>query len=148
MALAPDDPLLWGILFLLVFLVELVVVANIKRVGRGKADKYERPSEEAVLAEGEMLTDVLSRFVEDKDGERLGETVGMDGKLVIVKGRDPIRFHAVPRDALTLEGEAFKVTGDVDWPAAAAEGEAWREKQHRVVDYGAHELPEDERASV
>jgi hypothetical protein len=91
------------------------------------------------------LTDVLSRFVENADGERVGETVGMDGRFVIVKGRDPVRFHAIPRDALVLQGETFKVDRAVDWPAAATAGEAWREKQHRVVEYGAHELPEDER---
>lgn len=144
MALPLDEPLLWGFVFLLVLVVELIVVANIKGQG-GRGEKYERASQEAVLADGEALTDVLSRFVEDADGTRLGESISMDGELVIIKGRDPVVYHALPRASLQLDGESFKVVGEVDWPAAQAKGEAWRERQHRVVEYTDAELPEDER---
>lgn len=144
MAWSPDDPLLWGGVFLLVFVVEVVIVLNLK-AQRGKV-KYQPPSREAVLAEGEELTDVLSRFVNDQSGERIGESVGMDGDRVIVKTKKEPPYLALPRAALSEKDDAFQVTGEVDWEEAAREGGDWEKRQHRVVEYSDEELPEDEQA--
>jgi hypothetical protein len=143
MAWSPDDPLLWGGVFLLVFLVEVVIVLNLK-AQRSKV-RYEPQTREAQLHEGEELTDVLSRFVDDEKGERVGETVGMDGDKVIVKSKDKASYYAVPRASLEeMEGD-FKVRPGVDWKTAEEEGEAWKKRQHRLVEYTQDELPEDER---
>lgn len=142
MALTLDNPILWGVVFLLVFVVEVLIVLNMKGTTR---TQYERPSREAVLEEGEELTDILSRFVEDEHGNRLGETVGMDGDLVIVKAPDKAEYKAIPRSQLRKSGEAFRVTGPVAWEEAEQKGAEWKERQHRVVEYGDEELPEDER---
>jgi len=143
MALSLDDPLLWGVVFVLVFVVEVLVVMNMK--GDAGKGRYERRSQDAVLAEGEELTDVLSRFVEDQQGDRIGETVGMDGDLVIVKASDQAAYKAIPRKHLVRSGETFKVQGVVSWGEAERLGAEWKERQHRVVEYQADELPEDER---
>ncbi len=142
MAWSPDDPLLWGGVFLLVFVVELIIILNLK--GQRSKPGYEPPSREAVLPEGEELTDVLSRFVDDKDGERIGETVGMDGDLVIVKGNRDLGYLALPRIALSAQEDSFRVTGTVDWDDAAREGKQWKQRQHRLVEYSEDELPQDE----
>lgn len=137
-----DDPLLWGGVFLLVFVVEVIVIMNLK--AQRQKPGYEPPSREAVLPEGEELTDILSRFVEDKDGEAIGETVGMDGDLVVVKAKGEVKYLALPRIALSAQQDSFRVTGTVDWGEAEAQGQAWKERQHRLVEYSDDELPQDE----
>ncbi len=144
MAWSPDDPLLWGGVFLLVFVVEVVIVLNLK-AQRGKV-KYRPPSREAVLREGEQLTDILSRFVDDQSGERIGETVGMEGERVIVMTKKDPPYLALPRAALSEKDDSFQVTGEVDWEEAAREGDDWQKRQHRLVEYSDEELPEDEQA--
>lgn len=142
LAVALDNPVLWGVVFFLVFVVEVLVVVNL----RGKpSTQYERPSQEAVLEEGEELTDVLSRFVDDEHGNRIGETVGMDGDLVIVKEAEKADYKAIPRSLMVREGEVFRVQPGVPWEEADQKGREWKERQHRLVQYSTEELPEDER---
>jgi hypothetical protein len=145
MALALDDPLLWGVVFVLVFLIEVAIILNLR--AHRTVHTYESASDEPVLGEGEDLTDILSRFVEDESGKKIGETVGMDGALVIVKSREAPHYRAIPRDRLSAQGEGFRVAQGVDWAEAARRGEAWRERQHRLVTYSEDELPEDERSA-
>ena len=142
MRLALDDPILWGVIFVLVFVVEVLIVANMK--GKQQRATYQAPGQAAQLAEGETLTDLLSRFVDRPDGTRIGETVGMDGRLVIVKEPAKAAYLAIPRSLLERTGEAYRLTGEVDWDAAKEGGAAWRERQHKLVTYTADELPKDD----
>lgn len=142
MALFTGDPLVWGVVFLVVLVLEILVVANMKAQEAKKKGTYEATTAAPSLAEDESIPDLLSRFVEDAKGERVGETVGLDGDLVIIKSGTT--YKAVPRKHLTLEDDVFKVHGVVSWDEAERLGAEWRKKQHRVVEYSEDEVPKDE----
>lgn len=86
--------------------------------------------------------ELLLKFVADGDGTRRGETVAVEeGKLILKNGPD---FFAAPLESFEDAGDEVKVVGPVDWEAAKAEGEAWRDRSHKPVDYDESELPPDE----
>lgn len=144
MAFGLSDPLTWGIVFLGALVLEVVVVMNLRaHRPAGRQAGYQASSQAPTLADGEALTDVLSRFVFDAAGEKVGETVAMDGDKVIIK--HGATFSAVPRRSLSEGDEGFNLAADVDLDAARAAGADWKARQHKEITYSADELPEDER---
>ncbi|MBW3581908.1 MAG: hypothetical protein KY455_02310 [Euryarchaeota archaeon] len=143
MPLSLDDPLLWGIVFLVLLVLEILIAANV-RAHRTAAQKraYAPTTAAPSLAPEEDLTEILSRFAEDEKGHRIGETVGMDGDLLILK--EGKTYRAIPYDAFRREGETLILVRPVDLVAAEKRGEEWRERQHRVVTYSEEEVPKDD----
>lgn len=101
----------------------------------------ETPAPAAAPAD-EAHEGLLLRFVTDEQGNRLGETVAVDGDRVVLKVKDG--FVAVPADKIKAAGSSLQLDYGVDWTEAKQVGEAWRERAHKVITYSESELPKDE----
>ncbi|MBI2077680.1 MAG: hypothetical protein HYT80_04815 [Euryarchaeota archaeon] len=123
--------------FLLVFAVIVAILIRMSMRAR-QAEAQQTMSQESP---GEKM---LLRFVEDEKGTRVGETVAVEADKMIVKA--PGGFLAIPVAQLSESGPGLKLTGTFDEAAAKKEGEAWREKSHKVITYDPKELPPDEQA--
>jgi hypothetical protein len=132
-----DDPVL-----LLYLLGAVLIIGYLVRMSlQARKGAPKEVEEEAMESAG---GDLLLKFVVDADGTRRGETVAVDGQRLIVK--DGPVFFSAPLDAFEARGEDVAVTGPVDWEAAKVEGEAWRERNHKVITYTEAELPKDDEA--
>lgn len=118
-------------------LVAIVLMWRLTRSPKAKATPAAAGPEAASPQESMLL-----RFVVDEKGERTGETVAVDGSNFILKRQDG--FYAVPMAQVESAGDQLRLKGTVDWEAAKREGEAWRERSHKVISYAPEELPKDE----
>ncbi len=66
----------------------------------------------------------LSRFVKDKMGKDLGESIGLDGERLIIKDR--MDFYRIPLKSVVLMDDHIRITGRVNWKKARKEGDKWR----------------------
>jgi len=122
--------------FLLLAFVCMVWMAMISR--RAKAAQVAAEAAAGTpTREGDLL-----KFVVDEAGNRKGETVALEGDAFILKTSEG--FARVPTHAIEAQGAELKVKGDVDWAQARRDGEAWRERSHKVVPYRPEELPPEE----
>lgn len=71
--------------------------------------------------------EILSRFIVDKKDTIVGESIGIEGKFIVVKHRE--KFYLVPRNAVKLQGDKLVLKKKVDWIAALARGEGWRKEE-------------------
>ena len=121
--------------FLAVFVIVVVLLIRMSTKARSEAAQavatQENPGDRLVL-----------KFVEDPSGQRVGETVAVEGDELIIK--DAQGFLAVPVASVTEAGEGLKLNAPIDEPAARQRGEAWRERHHKVITYSESELPKDE----
>lgn len=69
---------------------------------------------------------LLSRFVIDKHGNRVGESISVYNDLLIIKRKGD--YYAVPLKHVDVSGEELRVKGVVQWEKAAEMAEEW--KQH------------------
>jgi hypothetical protein len=49
-----------------------------------------------------------------------------------------------PLASFNREGDGVMVTGPVDWEQAAKDGEAWRERSTKVIEYDESEIPPED----
>lgn len=76
----------------------------------------------------EML---LSRFVVDGKGRRVGESVSLAGDLLIVKSSG--KYLGVPLKHVEENNESLLVKGLVDYDRAEQLGEKWREEAYSTL---------------
>ncbi len=69
----------------------------------------------------------LSRFIKDKKGKDLGESIGMDGDMLIMKDR--MEFYRIPMKNVTIVENHIQINGRVNWKKAKKEGEKWRNSE-------------------
>ncbi len=75
----------------------------------------------------EFKDEYLSRFVKDKKEEIRGETIGFEGKDLIIKLED--NFYKIPIASVELSGDVLNLKKKVDWKKAKTQGEKWRKKE-------------------
>jgi hypothetical protein len=75
----------------------------------------------------EFRDEYLSRFVKDGGGSILGETIGFEGKDLILKKDDD--FFRIPIRSVELEADFLRLIKDVNWKKAAKDGEKWRKRE-------------------
>ena len=73
---------------------------------------------------------LIPRFVINKNGERIGETIGMDGQRIILKKDSD--FYSIPVSVLDEHLGELIIEKDIDWEKAKALGERWRKKSFIV----------------
>ena len=66
----------------------------------------------------------LSRFIRDAKGKDLGESVGVDGDMLIIK--DKMDFFKIPMKSATILESHIEIKGKVNWKKARKDGERWR----------------------
>lgn len=88
-----------------------------------KDDDVEEESEENSL---------LCRFVLDGVGEKVGESIAIDGDIIIIKARD--RYLGVPLKHVEEDGEMLMVKGLVDQDKAEEMGEHWRKASFNKIE--------------
>ncbi len=69
---------------------------------------------------------LLSRFVADKDGNRIGESISVYNDLLIIKKDGD--YCAIPLKHVETKDEEIHVKGIVQWEKAREMAEEW--KQH------------------
>jgi hypothetical protein len=75
----------------------------------------------------EFKDEYLSRFVKDSKNAVKGETIGFEGKDLILKKDDD--FFRVPMISVQLEGDFLRLVKDVNWKKAEKGGEKWRKRE-------------------
>ena len=66
----------------------------------------------------------LSRFIKDPEGKDLGESVGVDRDMLIMKER--MDFYRIPLKSVALVDNHIRINGRVNWKKAKKDGEKWR----------------------
>ena len=69
----------------------------------------------------------LSLFVKDGHDKVKGETIGVEGKEIVLK--DGGVFLKVPLDALKLEDRILRIVKKIDWKKAKKKGQKWKDKE-------------------
>ena len=78
----------------------------------------------------DLYESLIPRFVVNKSGEKIGETIGMDGQRIILKKNSD--FYSVPLSVLDEHLGELIIKKNVDWEKAKALGERWRKKSFIV----------------
>lgn len=101
----------------------LVYLGNFMLLNRGSSqDKV--PSDE----DSDQL---LCRFVVDGAGKRIGESIGIDGDILIIKSN--ARFLGVPLKHIEEQDTTLLVKGLVDLKKACELGEQWQTNSTREL---------------
>ena len=79
-----------------------------------------------------LLCNLLCRFVTDGAGRKIGESVSLDGDILIIKSGD--KFLGVPLKHIEEEGKTILVKGLVDFDKAHEMGEKWRKESFREIN--------------
>jgi hypothetical protein len=74
---------------------------------------------------------LLSRFIETPKGTRLGESIGIDKKMLIMKKKS--KFYSIPLKAIKEKGDVLILKKRVDWKKASKLGETWRKRTLDVI---------------
>ena len=69
---------------------------------------------------------LVSRFVVDKKGNRIGETISIEGDLVIIKKEK--KYLAIPLKHIEASKDQVRIRGIVEWDNAIKMGEQWEKK--------------------
>ena len=69
---------------------------------------------------------LLSRFVVDKNGNRVGESISIHKDLLIIKRESD--YYAVPLQHVETKDEELRVKGIVQWEKAAEMAEEWKKR--------------------
>jgi len=78
----------------------------------------------------DLYESLIPRFVVNKSGEKIGETIGMDGQRIILKKNSD--FYSIPVSVLDEHLGELIIEKDIDWEKAKALGERWRKKSFIV----------------
>ena len=69
---------------------------------------------------------MISKFVVDKEGNRIGETISMEGDMVIIKKEK--KYLAIPLKHIETSKDQVRIRGIVEWDNAIKMGEQWKKK--------------------
>jgi hypothetical protein len=92
-------------------------------MARGK----KKPRTQPEFDPKEFKDEYLSRFVKDKKNKIRGETIGFEGKDLILKLEND--FFRIPISAVELVEDVLNLKKRVDWKKAKIQGEKWRKKE-------------------
>jgi hypothetical protein len=67
---------------------------------------------------------LLSRFVVDKDGNRIGESISVFDDLLVIKRHD--EYFAVPLAHVKHHNDELQVIGVIQWERAKELAEGWK----------------------
>lgn len=70
--------------------------------------------------------DLLCRFVVDREGNRMGESISIDEDILIIKKGE--KYLGVPLKHIEDSGEAIKIKGIIEWDRMEEMGEEWKKK--------------------
>lgn len=87
----------------------------------------------------EPKDEYLSRFILNADGERIGETIGIDGERIIMKREED--FFSVPIEAIEEKYGDLLLSKAIDWDESKTLGEEWREKSSDKMEYNEEGKP-------
>ena len=73
------------------------------------------------------------RFVLDGSGRKLGESVAVDGDVLIIKSGK--KYLGVPLKHIEEQEKTLLVKGLVEQDKAEMLGEKWRQESYREIDY-------------
>ena len=77
-------------------------------------------------------TDYLCRFVAEANGKHLGESVSIDGDILIIKSKE--QFLGVPLKHIQEEEKKLVVYGLIDFDKAYELGESWRKRSYQLIN--------------
>ncbi len=83
--------------------------------------------------EHEFKNRLLCRFVFDGTGKKVGESVGVDEDVIIIKSKK--KYLGVPIKHVEEEGKTLLVKGLVDDYNAEMMGEKWRRENFKEIRY-------------
>jgi len=83
--------------------------------------------------EEELKNGLLCRFVLDGIGRKVGESVGIDEDLIIIKSKN--KYLGVPLKHIEEDGKTLLVKGLVDEENAESMGEKWRRENFKEMKY-------------
>ena len=92
-------------------------------MARGK----KKPRTQPEFDPKEFKDEYLSRFVKDKKDDIRGETIGFEGKDLIIKNGDS--FYKVPISSVELVEDVLNLQKKIDWKKDKVQGEKWRKKE-------------------
>jgi hypothetical protein len=69
---------------------------------------------------------LISKFVVDKEGNRIGETISIEGDLIIIKKEK--KYLAIPLKHIEASKDQVRIRGIVEWDNAIKMGEQWKKK--------------------
>jgi hypothetical protein len=93
---------------------------------KGKKATKQPSSEDFKWMEEDPHDELFSRFVYSRAGERMGESIGVENKHLIVKSEQ--KFYLVPLAAVDFEADDLRVVRRVDWKKAGRLGNTWKKK--------------------
>jgi hypothetical protein len=105
----------------------------VRRSLRKKSSKKEDEQlpEDVKWLEDDPHDEILSRFIFNPKGTQLGETIGVEGKQLIVKNRE--KFYSIPLNSIKDRNDELILVKKVDWNKAEKKGEKWRKKALDVI---------------
>ena len=119
----------------LIIAVELVSgVLYIKKQNGKRNEEFEK--------EETMKNSLLCRFVLDGTGKKIGESVAVDGDIIIIKANS--KYLGVPLKHIEEEEKTLLVKGLIDHDKAEEMGEEWRQNSFREINQ-MEESEKDER---
>jgi hypothetical protein len=121
--------LAFGALLLVCLVAVVVLLRRVRAAPKPQASVGPPPDTDSKL---------VAREVRDEGGRRVGETVRVEGDEVVVKQEGA--FLMVAKANLHEDADKLRAEG-VDWDAARAKGEAWRQRQEDVMRYDEKGLP-------
>jgi len=74
---------------------------------------------------------LLSRYVVNRQGKKVGESIGVEKNHIILKHGK--KFYSVPFEKVQEKGRDLLLNGKVDWTIAGAKGERWRKKSFDMI---------------
>ncbi|UCF12332.1 MAG: hypothetical protein JSW06_09870 [Thermoplasmatales archaeon] len=108
-----------------ILLVTFEILDGIFFFTRKKSKKIEEESDQE-------HNNLLCRFVKDGTGRKIGESVSLDGDIIIIKSDD--NFLGVPLKHIEDDGKTILVKGLVDFDKAYEMGEKWRKESFREIN--------------
>jgi len=97
----------------------------------GSCMLFNRGSSQDAVPSDEDSDQLLCRFVVDGAGKRIGESIGIDGDILIIKSN--ARFLGVPLKHIEEQETVLLVKGLVDLKKACELGEHWQTKSTREM---------------
>ena len=77
-----------------------------------------------LLIKKKDVLSLLSRFVVDKEGKRIGESISVYKDMLIIKKNG--KFYAIPLKHVEVGKEELHVKGVVQWDIAEKLAEGWK----------------------
>ena len=108
-----------------------IVICNISKLFNSLKIKKRKKSD--IEEEESFKTNLICRFVLDGAGKKIGESVAIDGDIIIIKSG--MKYLGVPLKHIEEDGKTLLVKGLVEQDKAEMMGEKWRKESFQKIDY-------------